>query len=64
MLEGQIETYEGQFCQGRLEGYGCMTLKSGKKVLGVWQDGKIKGNCIESDQKGKRYIKPELIHCY
>ena len=46
MLEGEIESYEGQFCQGKLEGYGCMTLKSGKRVLGFWHDGKIKGNCM------------------
>ena len=36
MLEGEIENYEGQFYQGKLEGYGCMSLKSGKKIIGFW----------------------------
>lgn len=64
MLEGQIEAYEGQFFEGKLQGYGCMKLKSGKRVLGFWQGGKMQGRCIELLQGSKRYISPELIECY
>lgn len=46
MLEGEIESFEGQFRQGKLEGYGCMKLKSGKRIMGFWQEGKIHGNCF------------------
>ena len=36
VLEGEIESYEGHFKEGRLEGIGCMRLKSGKRVTAQW----------------------------
>jgi hypothetical protein len=61
MLEGEIESYEGHFREGRLEGYGCMKLKSGKNITALWKDGKIVGKCLEVFAQSKRYRKPELI---
>lgn len=58
MIEGEIESYEGHFAQGRFEGYGSMKLKSGKRIIALWKEGKIIGNCIESLDKSKRYLKP------
>jgi hypothetical protein len=58
MLEGEIESYEGQFCEGRLEGYGCMLLKSGKRITACWREGKIVGSCLESVGAVRRLRKP------
>jgi hypothetical protein len=38
-----------------------MKLKSGKKILAYWRDGKIVGKCMETDGAKKRFVKPELI---
>ncbi len=47
-----------------MEGYGCMKLKSGKRITAQWKDGKILGKCLEVFAQSKRYRKPELIECY
>ncbi len=61
MLQGQIQSYEGQFHEGKIEGYGYMKLKSGKKILGFWQDGRMVGKCMQSVGTRSRFTEPELI---
>jgi len=33
-----------------------MKMKSGKKIIGEWHNGKLKGNCIQFNNKRKRFI--------
>ena len=36
MMEGEMESYEGHFKEGQMEGMGCVKLRSGKMIIARW----------------------------